>query len=151
MMNVTQVSPTQQEANGKAFVDFAKRYLIDHTDLDTNKQYAIPVETGYTVVNLRVTNLEAWAAGGNEDLKVGDGGDDDGYIPAAAASAAKDTVMQSLLSSGAFAAGKLYTANGRIIFTVIGDGAVTAGQSVMEVIFTGYGKGPEKIEIKNLS
>lgn len=162
MQNVTQVTPTAVEAQGKAFVDFVKRFTITPADL-TAGVYKIPVDAGLTVLAVRARVATVFN-GTTPTAKIGDSADDDGYIKAAQLDldAAEGTFVNSqtlgLMSAittadtwtpNEYSSGKHYVSTNALVVTVAG--SPSTGSLVVDVVFEGAGTGPARGEIKNLS
>jgi len=146
-ISVTQVSPSQQERTGKAFVDYAKRFSIKCTDLDASNQYYIPLEAGQTVLAVRMFVKTAYGA---VTLAVGDSSGSVVYaLPGMLNPNTLSAFTNTSAGSSAGKGGKYYAATDYLVFTASGSSAT--GELIANVIFDGYGTGPGRDEIKNLS
>ncbi len=140
------------EIDGRAFLDYAKRYEISHAQLDRGV-YRIPVEIGKHVLGVRVRIASVMT--GAEGLKVGDGTDDDGYI---VTGQIDPTTLNAVIDSRHLASedvggiatlnhyaigGKFYAATGFVLITLAG--TITAGSLVVEVLFDGYETAPKNM------
>ena len=143
MQSVTQVTPTAVEAQGKAFVDFVKRYTITPADL-TAGVVKFPIQAGLTILSVRAT-VETLFDGTTPTAKVGDSVSDAGFIAAVSLSlATAGTFVQSALASA-----KHYIVGNALSVTVAG--SPTVGKLFVDVVYAGMGTGPERGEISNLS
>lgn len=140
------------EIDGRAFLDYAKRYVISHNQLAANV-YRIPVETGKHVLGIRMRIASAFT--GATGVKVGDGTDDDGFIvtgqidPTALNAvidsrhlASEDTGGVATLN-GYAKGGKYYTTTGCVLIAFAG--TISAGSLVIEVLFDGYEDAPKNM------
>ncbi len=145
--NVTQFQPTHDERLGKGFVDYAKRFEINFSDLVAGA-YRIPVTPGEVVIGVRAQVLTPFV--GSTGCTIGDAADADGYVPAANFSeATAGAFYNGVGGAGAYAGGKAYASGGAVIVAIAG--TLTAGTLAVSVIFDGYGAGPDpRREIKNL-
>lgn len=150
---VTQHTPTRVESDGKGFTDFAKRYLIKYTDLDGSLNYAVPVDADMTVLGVRARIKTAFVGLTTSTIQVGDANDADGYL--VDANLDLETLGAFYSSQGganAYGQGRHYAAVNRIIVDIgAASGTLTAGELVLEVLYAGYGNGPQKGEIANWS
>lgn len=154
----TQIVPGHYEAEGKAFLDYAKRYVINAADFVSNA-YRIPVDAGVDVLAVRARVGLAFD-GTSPTVKVGDAADDDGFLlttdlalatlNARANSEGKFTESAGVVTMNAYAQGKHFASAGFVLLTLAGTG-ITVGQLVVEVLCGGYGGGADRGTVKNLS
>ena len=136
------------EVDGRAFLDYVVRTVIDHANLDASYQYRIPIDIGRQVLSMRLRVAEAFA-GGTPTIKVGDLQDDDGYIKTtdldvtslnAVIDSQKLGTEEGTSGVTTFNAcakgGRFYAASNQIVVT--GTASLTAGKLVLEVVYSGY-------------
>lgn len=143
------------EFDGRAFMDYAVRHVVDHADL-VNNVARIPIEAGKHVIGLRLRVAEAFT--GATQFNAGILTDTDGFIDDGQFDT---TVLNNVVSthmlgtedgtSGVttFAAfskgGKYFTSPDQIVLTFTG--TITAGSLVVEVIFDGYEDAPRDMVV----
>ena len=146
MQNKAQVIASHLEADGIAYPDFVRRYAFTYADM-TSKVYGVPVPAGSLVLSVRFLVTTAFVGGGNEDLKVGDADNDANWLGTADLAATQYSFGNSIAAGETNAPGKYYSAKSYIIVTAISDAALTAGAGVLEVVYAGYGTGPEREQV----
>mgnify|MGYP001575320572 CR=1 FL=1 len=165
MSVVTQFKPTFQESEGKAFLDYARRFEITPDDLATGVYY-VPIEPGETVLEVRAW-VDTLFDGTLPTVTVGDAASADGFLKDTDLDITTANEFARSLGKGAsadidttggeeytwvandYASGKYYAAASAL--TVTFAGLPTVGKLVLAVVFDGYGAGPDRLEIKNLS
>ena len=146
MQNKAQVAAAHLEADGIGYGDFAKRYTFSYADM-TSKVYGAPVDAGSLIVSVRFLVTVAFAGGGNEDLAVGDSAGAGTWLGTNDLAASQYSFGNSIAGGETNAPGKYYSATDRIIVTATSDGALTAGAGVLEVVYAGFGVGPEREQV----
>jgi hypothetical protein len=147
----TVVNIGRTEIDGRAFLDYAKRYVINFDQLASGGVYRIPVEAGKHVLGVRIRIAKAFTGG--TGIQVGDGATvnsfmQTGNVTVTTLNAVADSRMLATtgtLNTNAMG-GKYFASTGFVIITIAG--TLTAGQLVVEILFDGY-EDPTKNLIAN--
>jgi len=146
MYNPEQVAATHLEADGLGYGDFVKRYAFTYADM-ISKVFGVPVDAGSLVVSVRFLVTVAFEGGGAEDLSVGDSSSATNWLGTNDLAATQYSFGNSIAGGETNAPGKYYSAKDYIIVTATSTGALTAGAGVLEVVYGGYGIGPDREQV----